>query len=107
MGLMDEFNDIIRKEEKVVASVAIDLHSELKKITPVDTGVLRQSWTAPVKVSDGWTFSNTQSKYGEIILGGLRTINGKTYGSKQLPLGIDPTLEKTELELQRKLKAIK
>lgn len=107
MGLMDEFNVIIKKEEKVVASVTIDLYAELIKITPVDKGVLKASWVAPLKITNGWIITNTQNTYGEIILGGLRTINGKTYGSKQLPLGIDPTLMKTELELQRKLKAIK
>ena len=104
---MDEYNAIIKKQDRIVTATAIDLHAELVKVTPVDTGALKASWTAPFRIVGGWSFSNTQSRYGEIILGGLRTINGKTYGSKQLPLGIAPILAKTDLELQRKLKAIK
>lgn len=105
MSLLSEFEEIEKKKDDIVLSVAIELRAELVKSTPVDSGNLKASWTPIKKTNDGYIFSNT-AIYATIIFDGRRTVRGKTYGSEQLPEGIAPLLEKYNGILQRKLKEI-
>lgn len=105
MSLLSEFEEIEQKKDDAIFVVAFELYSELVKSTPVDTSFLRQSWIAPIKKDDGYIIQNT-AKYADIVLAGRRVVRGKTYGSNQLPEGIEPILEKYSNILQIKLKAI-
>lgn len=108
MSLLSEFDEIMIKEDRIVKSTAIELHSQLVKVTPVDTSNLKSSWTAVRKTEDGYSFGNTENVYGaDVIFRGLRTVNGRTYGSKNLPDGIQPFLDSAEIQLQKDLKGIK
>lgn len=103
--ILKEFEAIERKKDDAILSVAIELRAELVKSTPVDTGNLRGSWTALTKTDDGYRFGNS-AIYADIVLTGRRIVNGKTYGSEQLPEGIAPIIQKYNEILQQKLKAI-
>ena len=85
--------------------VASDLMSELVSVTPVDTGQLKGAWDLQ-KTSEGWRISNNM-QYASILFDGRRIVSGKEYGSKQLPQGIQPVLEKYNIIMQRELNKIK
>lgn len=106
MSLLKEFDEIIDKKDKVLLAVAIELRSALVKATPVDTSFLKSSWQPVRKTDDGYVISNT-ALYADIVLAGRRIVQGKTYGSNQLPEGIQPIIQKYNEILQEKLKEIK
>lgn len=106
MSLLSEFEEIERKKDDIVLSVAIELYSELVKSTPVDSGNLKASWISPKKTNDGYIIQNT-ALYASIVLAGRRVVRGKTYGSLQMSEGVEPIIEKYNNMLQIKLKAIK
>ena len=93
------------KINQTVNEVAVDLYNELVRVTPVDTGQLRTSWTFE-KTALGYLLSNNM-QYASIIFEGRRIVAGKTYGSKQLPAGLDPILMKYNIILTNKLNKIK
>ncbi len=110
--LLNEFDDIIKKQDNVVYEVATNLLSTMRTPaergggSPVDLGHFRSSWTKLKKIKDGYQFTNTAT-YADILATGRRKVNGKWYGSEQLPDGIAPIIEKHDVILQRNLKGIK
>ncbi len=110
--LLNEFDDIIKKQDDVVYEVATNLLSTMRTPalrgggSPVDTGNLRASWTKLEKIKDGYQFTNTAT-YADILASGRRKVNGRWYGSEQMPDGIAPIIEKHNSILQKRLKGIK
>lgn len=115
----EELKQIISKQEQVVAKIAADLYRELIKVTPVGDpslwknpnsapagyvgGNLRSSWTLE-KQGDTWVINNP-TEYAEIRLSPYA--NNGQIGSKQMPAGIYPIIQKYEKRLQSELRTIK
>lgn len=104
MTASEELKAMIKKRDKVVAEMATNLLAELTSRTPVDTGILKASWEL-TKVGDGWLLSNNMD-YASYIFNGIRVIESKQVGSKQLPDGVFPILQLFNRELQRRLDAL-
>lgn len=105
MGLLDEYNQILAKKDKILAEIAIELFAELVNATPVKTGNLRNSWVAPQKTKDGYVITNT-AIYADIRLTEYRVVRGKQYGSLQFPNGIEGIISKYNSILQTRLNRI-
>jgi hypothetical protein len=118
MTASDELKALINKRDAVIAEMAANLFAELQARTPVsDTltredgsvyhtgGSLKAAWEMQ-KVNDGWLFSNNM-EYASFIFGGIREVNGKKIGSKQLPDGVYPIIQDFNKELQIRLDMIK
>ena len=123
--LSDDFREFIAKKNRIVVEMVANLESELIKKTPVgapDTwkskppkgyrsGQLKRAWDVE-KLSDGsYIFSNNM-EYAESILRGIRIVPRKgggtmQVGSKQLPDGVAPILQKHNEELDARLKLLK
>ena len=101
MSLTLEFEAMNAKAEFIIAQMAMNLFNELQTRTPVDTGQLKTAWEFH-KVADGWVFSNNMG-YASFIFNGLKVIDNKTIGSKQLPDGVFPILQRHNIELTRRL----
>lgn len=129
MSLLSEYNNILSETDKVMGQIAVALHGQLIKETPVGDpslwlvnqgkdkanwsvpenytgGFLKQSWTPVERVKNGYIFSNT-AIYADIALHERTVVRGKTYGSLQNPAGIDPTIKYYEKLLEQELKGIK
>jgi len=129
MSFIDEFNSeldgILQKRDNVAKIFSIELNSAVIKATPVRHGDLRKAWTWS-QVGKGHFRSSNNLEYAISIDQGYRSIgkfipipvdidkNGKTVwrmvdhlGSKELPDGFQPIIEKEEQNLQRRLKDIK
>lgn len=106
-SIADELAEIMKKQEKVVAIIAADLFGELQTITPVDTGQLKGAWTLE-KVQDGWLITNNMADYADIRLSAYEYNPefGMIAGSKQYPLGVQPTIDKYKRKLEIELKKI-
>mgnify|MGYP006899601027 FL=1 len=103
--ILKEYNAIMRKKDIVVAKIAAQLYRELITITPVAKGELKSDWQLQ-KDGSSWIISNNM-EYAEIRLSPLIEDNGKAIvGSFKYPLGIQPTIEKYNIKLQKELKAI-
>lgn len=89
--VLDEFNDILNKKDDIILSIAIELRSALVKLTPVDTGNLKASWSPVKKTDDGYKIENT-ANYATIALSERIKVDGKLYGSEQNTAGVDPTI---------------
>lgn len=100
--VLDEFNDILKKKDDIILSIAIELRSALVKASPVDTGNLKASWSPIKKTDDGYKIENTAT-YATIALSERIVVQGKTYGSEQNPAGIDPIIMYYSELLQEKL----
>lgn len=103
--VLDEFNDIIKKKDDILLSVAIELRSALVKASPVDTGNLKSSWNPIEKTDDGYKIENT-AIYATIALSERVVINGKQYGSEQFPQGYTALVIQYNEILQKKLEQI-
>ena len=71
---------------------------KLVEVTPVDTGAMKSMWAYDPTVKWQWRLTNTVESekgfhYGGLIGQGRRTVNGKTYGSLQLPHGYLPYIQ--------------
>lgn len=126
MTLLEEFNELKAKKDFIVAKIANDLFSELVNDTPVGnpsswkinegrtklyipkdyrSGQLKGSW-AIKKTLDGWELSNNML-YASIIFAGRDEDEfGIWRGSKQLPDGIEPTIEKYNILLEQELRKL-
>ncbi len=110
--LLNEFDEIIEKQDNILFEVSTNLLSTMRISarrgggSPVDTGHFRSSWTEVEKRQDGYQFTNTAT-YADVLAGGRREVNGKWYGSRQLPNGIKPIIQKHDEILTKKLKGIK
>lgn len=102
MSLLDEYNSVIESKERIFNAIVTDLFAELIQVTPVDTGNLKGAWTLN-KTPSGYIISNS-AEYADIVLDGYKIINGKSYGSKQLPQGISPIIAKYNIRLEEQLK---
>jgi hypothetical protein len=105
MTASEELKALIAKRDRVIAEMAANLFAELQARTPVDTGTLKSAWEM-TKIGDGWLFSNNM-QYASFIFGGIREVNGKKIGSKQLPDGVYPLIQDANKELQIRLDMIK
>lgn len=120
-AITDELDEIVKKQEKVIAKIVADLFAELQSITPVGNpdiwetkyppknyigGSLKVAWELS-KTNDGWLISNSM-EYADIILSerGFNPEFGKVAGSLQFPDGIQPTLDKYNRRLEIELKRI-
>jgi len=99
MSLSKEFENLLDQKQKILNKVVLNLYSELVRATPVDTGTLKTSWELKKVSSTHWVLSNNM-EYAEIIFRGIRP--GVKGGSKNLPDGVYPILQKfnTQLELE-------
>jgi hypothetical protein len=104
MTASQELALLIKKRDAVVSEMAANLFAELQARTPVDTGTLKSAWEM-TKLNDGYLFSNSM-QYASFIFGGIREVNGKKIGSKQLPDGLYPILQDFNVELQNRLNMI-
>ena len=101
MSLTLEFEAMNQKAEFIIAEMAMNLFNELQTRTPVDTGQLKTAWQFQ-KVADGWLFSNNMN-YASFIFNGLKVIDNKTIGSKDLKDGVYPIIQRYNMELTRRL----
>jgi len=101
-----EHKRIIKERDTVIKTMAVRLWEDLKVVSPVDSGELRNSWEAPKQIIGGWSISNF-APHAIVIDGGRRTEGGKTLGSEQLPDGYAPTVIRAETDMNKALGAIK
>ena len=106
MSLLSEYENILTQQEQIMGQIANALHGELVKVTPVDTGFLKQSWTPVERVKNGYIFSNT-ALYADVALHERTIVRGKMYGSEKFPQGVDPTIKYYDKLLEQELKGIK
>lgn len=115
----EELKKIREKQNKVVADVARQLFNALIQATPVGNpslwknpksapagysgGDLRKAWTLN-KEGDTWVLNNPLD-YAEIRLSPYAD-NGQI-GSKQMPAGIAPIIQKYQKILEKRLRSIK
>jgi len=122
-----ELDLILKKQEIVTATIAVDLKAELTLISPVGNknewknpenapdgyagGMLRKSWTLEKSDKSTWTIDNKMRLdvnnnlyYAERRLMPLSPDG--YYGSKQFPLGAGGVIEKYERKLQSEMNKI-
>ena len=109
--LSDDFRELIANRDGLVAEMVINLESELIRKTPVDTGQLKSAWQTD-KLSDGSYVLSNNMRYADAIFRGIRLVptkggGMKTVGSKQMPDGVFPIVEKHLQELDKRLKLLK
>jgi len=104
MSLSSEFQDLLSKQEQIINRYVVNLHTELIRSTPVDTGTLKSAWELKKVSATHWVMSNNM-EYADIIFRGIRA--GVKGGSKQLPDGVYPILQRFNLELQEELQKLK
>ena len=105
MSLLSEFEVIMSEKDKILHSTAINLHAALIPASPSDTGFLRKSWTvAPIK--DGYLIHNS-AIYADWATHKREVVRGKMLGSATFPDGIDPTIQKYNKDMKKRLKEIK
>lgn len=102
--LLNELNDIDKKRQKVVDEIAAELLNEVTKKTPVKSGNLKNSWEL-IEDGDGWIVFNS-AIYASFALAPRISEQGISQGSDQFPAGVQPTIDKYDRELQRRLNAI-
>lgn len=102
-----EFDELKEKRlDHTLKSAVVNLHSDLVKSSPVDTGELKVSWQLPEQVGKRkWVIRNI-APHAQVIDMGRRAVqikgNEVMVGSEQLPKGFSPVIEVTEKALQRK-----
>ncbi len=88
----------------------VELYDDIRNGTPVDTRNLQLSWSVNRPVRYHWVIETNDSSddYAGVIASGRRYVNGKWYGSTQGwgQHGLQHLLNKSELELQKRLNAI-
>lgn len=93
-----EFEEINKELAKTLDDKIKELESVMIAATPVDSGNLRDEYfTYNTYIDDDILkakIENMADYSDSILLLGRRTVNGKTYGSKQLPQGMIPIIEK-------------
>ena len=109
--LSDDFRAFIAQRDRLVAEMVVNLEAELIRKTPVDTGQLKSAWDAD-RLSDGSYVLSNNLQYADSIFRGIRLVptksgGMKTVGSKQLPDGVYPIVEKHLKELDKRLKLLK
>ena len=109
--LSDDFREFIAKRDRLVAEMVMNLEAELIRKTPVDTGQLKAAWETD-KLSDGSYILSNNMQYADAIFRGIRLVptkggGMKTVGSKQMPTGVYPIVEKHLQELDKRLKNLK
>jgi len=104
MSLSKEFENLLSDKDKIVSKMVLNLYSELVKHTPVDTGTLKTAWELKKVSSTHWVLSNNM-EYADIIFRGIRA--GVTGGSKQLPDGVYPIVQRFNVELEEELSRLK
>ena len=92
--IKEQFEEIDKELAKTLDDKITELEDVMIAATPVDSGNLRDNY---IKYIDNKelkaTIENLADYSNSILLLGRRTINGKVYGSKQLPQGIIPIVE--------------
>lgn len=100
---------IMAESEKVIASEAIGLNTELKIIAGggmKKTGNFQRGFKIERISKLQWRISNPV-EYSSILAGGRRFVNGKYLGSINWAGGLSPMLEKTSNDITRRLDGIR
>lgn len=103
-NLTAELNEIMQKQERVLAIATQDLFNELVSKTPVDTGYLKGGWEKE-KTADGWLISNP-TQYASYVMEIYINENGVLKGNKENPMGINPIIAYHNRKLQEELNKI-
>jgi len=109
MSLSKALDDILNESEKVIASEAIGLHTDLLVLSSgamKKTGHFNRSFDIRRKGKMKWTISNS-ADYASILANGRRLVGGRYYGSVSWQGGLSPMLEKTNNDITRRLDKIR
>ncbi len=101
---------IVKQSQDVIGTVATQLHTDLIKAAPVDTGHFRRSWRIRQRNDWQWRISNS-ADYASILWRGRRIFrnhsgNPQWYGSEQWQAGGDPMIAQANVVLSRELDKI-
>jgi len=96
---------IEKDQYKIVTSEVSNLFTDLKFISPVDSGNFRHSWSMFKTSKLSWRISNT-ALYADVLARGRRFVNGRYEGSLQWANGLSPMLQKTSKNIERRNNAI-
>lgn len=80
-------------------------HANIVRAWPVDTGTSRIAWQPPMKDKDAYVVRNDVD-YSTVLWQGRHTVNGKTYGSNQMPAGGVPIYNAVVSQMMKNIKGL-
>ncbi len=90
----------------IVKSEVSDLYADLKATSPRDTGHFSRSWSMMPTGKMSWRITNS-ADYADILARGRRFVNGRYEGSLQWQHGLNPMLQKTNNNIERRSNAVR
>lgn len=97
---------IERDLTNIVKSETSDLYSDLKTTSPRDTGFFVGAWSMYPTGKMSWKISNS-ANYADVLARGRRFVNGRYEGSLQWQHGLEPMLQKTSNNIERRSNAVR
>ena len=99
--ISDKVNDKVK-------AASFNFHAKITSAWAVDTGRSKAAWQLPVQSNRGtgeWTIANNVN-YSAVLWIGRHYVNGKAFGSDQMPLGGFPILAKVTEKLIKDLRVL-
>jgi len=100
--LVDALDSLMKESLYIIDKENHNLSEELIRVSPVDTGAFKRSWSESRRSKYSWSIQNHQ-EYATILASGRRTVMGKSYGSEQWSDGLAPVLKRADNAIQTKL----
>ncbi len=100
-----QFTQLEEKVDSIVGKAALAFYNDIVRAWPRDTGFSVGRWTLPEKIREAYIVTNNAT-YSPVLWRGRHSVNGKMYGSEQLPQGGVPILNSVLVRMRKELKGI-